>query len=458
MHELAFNEEGEPFEVPPDVRGWRVRRASEGRGRPMLLHEGGKPLVLRVDASHADLLAAAGPGKYRLEPVDELRRRVDGVPHACTGPLSEDDDGPREDEDGDRFVSSAPARRLRLEDVVCQLLANQTRMVEATIGQLSSVMAGVGNLLEAAHHCGITHRAVVPVATAPAPVPPPAPPQDDDDDEPDEPTEDTAPPSMLPEVLRLIIEKAVERLVPLLVEKVASGELLSGLPLGALLDWRKAAPGAVATPIAAAAVTSWAPEAAAQGAAAVPSMPAMPTSPVASAVAWPTMTAATVVPSTTVPSPPVSESPRMTAASSAPPSPSVPVALELPVAQRVTAPPPWTSASAGAAPNPSPLGAAPAEGSTPSEASSAAGSTTEQDAAAALNAHILQIWRGLSPPERARAAQLIMGFSDAARGAWLAELARLSVPEAIDRARAAIGTPPATAPPHQLSLPSASKE
>ena len=92
MLDLAIDEDGEPFDVPPAVRGWRVRRASGGRGRPALLHEGGKPLVLRVDASHADLLAAAGPGKYRLDPVDEFRRKVDGVPQACMGPLSDDDD------------------------------------------------------------------------------------------------------------------------------------------------------------------------------------------------------------------------------------------------------------------------------------------------------------------------------------------------------------------------------
>src|SRR5688500_9613170 len=91
--ELAIDEEGEPFGVPPQVAGWRVRRAADGRGRPSLVHVQGKPLVVRANASHSELLAAAGPGRYRLEAVDEHWHRVDGVPTACTGPLTTDDDG-----------------------------------------------------------------------------------------------------------------------------------------------------------------------------------------------------------------------------------------------------------------------------------------------------------------------------------------------------------------------------
>jgi hypothetical protein len=462
----------------------------------MLLHDGGKPLVLRVDATHADLLAMAGPGKYRLEAVDELRRRVDGVPHACTGPLSEDDDGPGDD-DGDHAVSGPPARRARLEDVVCQLLANQTRMVETTIGQLGTVIAGVADLIQAAHQSGITSRSPGPAPLASVP-PPPAPPpvdededdeeeaHDDEDESDEETTANAAPPSMLPEALRLIIEKAVDKLVPLIVEKIASGELLSGIPLGALLDWRKAAPAAVmAPPSAPSAPTSWGPAA---SAAAVPSAPtAWPPTP----AAWSATAAAPN--SATVPSPaaptswgPAAAAPRaampMTAAAvpamptdvgvwAASPGPGMPGTSTVPVvpgalimsepahgAQGMTAPPSETAALAGAAPSPAPqLGVAPAEA--PRNAAAAAGAPmTQPDAAAALNAHILQIWRGLSPPERGRATQLIMGLSDAERAAWLAELARLSVPEAIARARAVMAAPPANAPPTHSPTPSASKE
>ena len=101
-YELAIDEDGEPFDVPPQVAGWRVRRAADGRGRPALLHGRGsgkgKPLIVRVNATHAELLAADGPGRYRLDAVDEYRRKVDGVPVALTGPLSADEDDPSEDD------------------------------------------------------------------------------------------------------------------------------------------------------------------------------------------------------------------------------------------------------------------------------------------------------------------------------------------------------------------------
>ena len=56
----------------------------------------------------------------------------------------------------------------------------------------------------------------------------------------------------------------------------------------------------------------------------------------------------------------------------------------------------------------------------------------------------MQIWQGLSPPERARAGQLIARLTAEERTAWLGELARLTVPEAITRVRAVIHaqTPP----------------
>src|SRR5512140_3789565 len=109
-YELAFDEDGEPFDVPPQVAGWRVRRAADGRGRPALLHgrggRKGKPLIVPVNATHAELLAAAGPGKYRLLAVDEHWRKVAGVPVALTGPLTEDEDedDPSEDDSSAEIV------------------------------------------------------------------------------------------------------------------------------------------------------------------------------------------------------------------------------------------------------------------------------------------------------------------------------------------------------------------
>lgn len=406
-YELAINEEGEPFPVPPQVWGWKVRRASERRGRPALIHDGGKPLIVRVHASHADLLAAAGPGKYRLEAVDENRRKVDGVPQAWTGPLSDDeDDEPSGDDESDRLLGGSADRRVRYEDVICQLLAQNARMVETTLGQMGTVMAGVAELLHAAHQTGITSRLPPP---APAPVPVPsvysADDSDDGDDEDDADVIEAAPESMLPEALRLVIEKAVDKLVPLIFEKVTSGGGLGGLPLAAFLDWRKAVPNATAAPSPPAAQSTYA-----------------------------------VPPPQTAP-----------AAAAPPAAPSAPASAYASQVVITPAPPP---APAGVAPSPaSPLGAAPA-GTAPTPAPSLP--VSQEDAAALLNAHILQIWQGLSAPERTRVSQLIAGLGDEQRTAWLAELARLTVPEAIARVRAVMraqSPPTPTNPPLQTATP-----
>jgi len=73
-----------------------------------------------------------------------------------------------------------------------------------------------------------------------------------------------------------------------------------------------------------------------------------------------------------------------------------------------------------------------------------------------LNTHVLQIWQGLSPPERARTTQLIVRLTAEERTAWLAELASLTVPEAITRARAIIhaqSAPTPTTPPLPPATP-----
>src|SRR5689334_21220584 len=93
-YELAIDQDGEPFAGPDNVAGWRVRTAPDGRGRPGLRYKHGKPLIVPVDASHADLAAAAGTGRYRLDAVDASGHAVADVHVVCTGPLEGFDDEP----------------------------------------------------------------------------------------------------------------------------------------------------------------------------------------------------------------------------------------------------------------------------------------------------------------------------------------------------------------------------
>ncbi len=407
-YELAIDEDGEPFDVPPQVAGWRVRRAADGRGRPALLHGRGngkgKPLIVRVNASHDELLAAAGPGKYRLDAVDEYRRKVDGVRTALTGPLSADEDDPSEDDSSAEIVGSSGnsggSAARPLEDVLCQVVNANTRMVEKALGQIGTVMSGVAELLNAAHNAGITSRMPPP----PPPAPPPPVEYREDEDEDDEDDEEAAPTSGIPDFVRLLIKEAVDKVVPLIFEKLTSGSGLGGLPLEALLDWRKAAPNPAAAP-------------SEPAASAAPSAPAAPITPAASSESAPSAPASWPAGAATA-----------SPVASSPPSPA----------------PAPASAASGREPAP---GTAPAAAPATPAASSP---RTQEDAAASINAHVLQVWQGLTPPERARAGQLIARLTAEERTAWLAELARLTVPEAITRARAIIYAQPPPTPTSQL--------
>ncbi|MBC8067166.1 MAG: hypothetical protein IAG13_02440, partial [Deltaproteobacteria bacterium] len=244
-YELAINEDGEPFGVPPETWGWRVRRSSDGRGRPSLVHARGKakgkPLIVPVDASHADLLAAAGPGRYRLEAVDAEQHRIEGVPAGCTGPLTEDGNVDESEE-----LNEAPAgTKPNLEGLLCQMVAANARMVEKSLEQMGTVMTGVAELLNAAHNAGITSRP-----------PPPPPPtflvqaseeegdDDEEEDEDDEGSDDpSSGPSGIPEVVQFVIKETISKVVPLIFERLGTGGAsIAGLPLEAILDWRKAVP------------------------------------------------------------------------------------------------------------------------------------------------------------------------------------------------------------------------
>jgi hypothetical protein len=84
MSELAFNVNGEPFDVLPTWAGWRVRKLKP-KGAPEVVYaRDGLPLFLPLDADIEDLRRATqGNGRYRLDPVDayggEPRRRDEAI-------------------------------------------------------------------------------------------------------------------------------------------------------------------------------------------------------------------------------------------------------------------------------------------------------------------------------------------------------------------------------------------
>lgn len=85
MLPLAFNSEGDPFDVPAAAVGWRVKRHQPGRGAPELVYSSaGLPLVIPIEAGIDELhQAVVTPGKYRLDPVDDYERVIKGADAAC---------------------------------------------------------------------------------------------------------------------------------------------------------------------------------------------------------------------------------------------------------------------------------------------------------------------------------------------------------------------------------------
>ena len=87
MSELAFDEDGQHFQVPATVTRWRIRRFNNpGRpgGAQVVYGDDGLPLFLDVDTTAEEFREAVGavPGRYRLDGLDVHGRIVDGVPPA----------------------------------------------------------------------------------------------------------------------------------------------------------------------------------------------------------------------------------------------------------------------------------------------------------------------------------------------------------------------------------------
>jgi hypothetical protein len=90
MSDLAYNLNGEPFDVPGAAVGWRVRKL-KSKGAPEVVYGSeGTPLVLPIDADMDDLRREARTeGRYRLDTLDEHSRTIAGAPAAyvCIHPI-----------------------------------------------------------------------------------------------------------------------------------------------------------------------------------------------------------------------------------------------------------------------------------------------------------------------------------------------------------------------------------
>jgi hypothetical protein len=210
MSELAFNQNGEAFDVPATVTGWRVRRMKP-RGAPELVYgKDGRPLTVGVETDIDELREAVGTaGKYRLDPINDDGRTVENVPAAYVQVV-------KPQRNGDGVVALAAPQAS--DDTLREAMRLNTELAKSVIDRFPEMMHAAAELLRAADGAGLPSRQPRVI--------------DDEDDD-----DETAAPASSPAFE--FINTLVAQVVPIVVSGLAS----KGMPkLGAILDWRKAVP------------------------------------------------------------------------------------------------------------------------------------------------------------------------------------------------------------------------
>ncbi|HEX8112069.1 MAG TPA: hypothetical protein VF516_30260, partial [Kofleriaceae bacterium] len=159
MFELAYNVNGEPFEVPPTMAAWRVRKLKP-KGAPEVVYgRDGLPLFLPMDADIEDLRREArGDGRYRLDPVDEHNRPVPNAPsgYVCVHPIE------RAPEPAAPAQPPAAAGQVEITHaLVAALLESQrqhTELARMYVSQFPVVSNAMAGMVRTAGDVGLTAR------------------------------------------------------------------------------------------------------------------------------------------------------------------------------------------------------------------------------------------------------------------------------------------------------------
>lgn len=154
MSDLAFNIHGERFEPPTEAMGWRVRRLKPGgRGMPdVVFGEDGAPLMIDMDTELVEFrrLVGAEPGRYRLDPVDEDGKPVDGGAPSYLHMKSATEATPA-------AHAQAASSSAELE-VIRELVKVNSEMVRAIADKFATVMDSAATLIRAADGAGMPAR------------------------------------------------------------------------------------------------------------------------------------------------------------------------------------------------------------------------------------------------------------------------------------------------------------
>ncbi|MFT3693967.1 MAG: hypothetical protein QM831_12560 [Kofleriaceae bacterium] len=214
MSELAFNLNGDPFEIPPGAAGWRVRRM-KAKGAPEVVYgRNGQPLVVPIDSDLDDVRAEVViPGRYRFDIVDE-----------ANAPIKEATAGYAYIHDQAVATARTSALPAANDNIVIEAMRMNAEISKAVVDRFPQMLDAAANLLRAADGAGLPNRA--PRLT-----------------EEEELEDEILGPPNSPAIE--MINALVAQVVPLVVTGLAN----KGMPsLGSMFDWRKAAPIAEAKP------------------------------------------------------------------------------------------------------------------------------------------------------------------------------------------------------------------
>lgn len=134
---LAFDQNGNPLDVPEEAVAWRVRKGGGRRGRPRNVFdpETGRQLEVPLGANIDELInAGCEADRYLLYPIDGDGRILPGLVAVTELPSSEEDDK-------EEVPQAVPD-----ESYVGQLLATIKAQADALCRAIDSTSSGYGNV------------------------------------------------------------------------------------------------------------------------------------------------------------------------------------------------------------------------------------------------------------------------------------------------------------------------
>src|SRR5690242_1359007 len=149
MAQLAFNENGDPIELPPTAAGWRVKRMRGSRGAPGLVYgRDGTPLVIPREMDIEDLRREVGTsGKYKLEAIDDRRRPLE-VDEAIV--VVPSDGGAADETAGDPPSARPASKEPNAMAVVIEAMRQNSEIARQNAEMARSIVERFPAMLEAA--------------------------------------------------------------------------------------------------------------------------------------------------------------------------------------------------------------------------------------------------------------------------------------------------------------------